>query len=270
MLKRLLYSIFVISFLTGCGIQVANESQSGRAALLSGKADVAISHFERIAEAQPDYVVDTPPLRQSIWTYLGRAYYDAGRIADARNALAQGLKRDGGDFMARLYLGIIAFREAGPPPAPKADNSFALNDVLFILKERVSPRRVAALVKERGTRFDLNADGEKELRRAGADDELIAQIRASGRARSNVALSSPGQQAVSDIERALKEIQSWQVAMRKTESNRGWDGRKLISARVDGSLAIIVNKRTDRPEFIVGLESIGRTIEEEVDLLRKK
>jgi hypothetical protein len=237
---------------------------------MSGKADAAVFHFERTAEAQPDYVVDNPPLRQSIWTYLGRAYYDARRVTDARSAFTQALKRDNGDFMARLYLGVIAFREAGPPPALKADNSLALSDIIFTLKEKVSPRRVAALVKERGTRFDLNADGEKELRRAGADGELIAQIRASGRARSNVVLSSSGQQAVRDIQRSLKEIQSWHAAVRKTESSRGWDGRKLISARVDTSLAMITNNRTGRPEFVIGLESIGPTIEEEVDLLREK
>ena len=270
MTNRLVKLLVITALLGGCGVQVANESQSGRDALLSSKVDAAISHFERTAEAQPEYVVDNPPLRQSIWTYLGRAYYDAGRVAEARIALFQGLKRDGGDFMARLYLGIISFREAGLPPTPKADNSFALSDVLFILRERVSPRRIAALVKERGTSFDLNADGEKDLRRAGADDELIAQIRASGRARSSVGLNSSGQQAVRDIERALREIVSWQAAVRKKESSRGWDGRKLISTRVDASLAMIVNKRTDRPEFIVGLESIGRTIEEEVDLLRTK
>ena len=167
-------------------------------------------------------------------------------------------------------MALLPFAKPGLRRRRKSDNSFALNDVLFILKERVSPKRVATLVKERGASFDLNADGEKELRRAGADDELIAQIRASGRARLNVPLNSSSQQALRDIERALKEIQGWHAAVRKTESSRGWDGRKLISARVDASLAMIVNKRTDRPEFIVGLESVGRTIDEEVDLLRKK
>ena len=270
MLKRIICLIVVGSFAVGCGVQVANESQSGRAALLSGNADVAIAHFERTAEAQPDYVVDNPPLRQSVWTYLGRAYYYAGRIADARNALIQGLQRDGADFMARLHLGIIAFREAGPPPPPKVDTSFALGDILFILKEKVSPRRIATLVKERGTRIELTAEVEKELRRAGADDELIGQIRTSARGRPAVAPSSAGQQALREIERALKETQGWSAAVRKTESIRGWDERKLISTRVDASLAMIANNRTDRPEFIAGLETLGRTIEDEVDLLRKK
>jgi tetratricopeptide (TPR) repeat protein len=269
MANQLVYLFVAVGLIVGCGIQVADETQRGRAALLSGKADVAISHFERTKDAQPEYVVDNAPLRQSIWTYLGRAYYSAGRVADARDALTQGLKRDGSDFMARLYLGIIAFREVAPPPASKTDNLLALTDILFILKEKVSPRRVAALVKERGVSFDLNSDVEKELRRTGADDELIAQIRTSGRARPST-ISSGGQQALRDIERALKETQSWHAAVRKAESSRGWDSRKLISTRIDASLAMIANKRTERPEFVSGLESIGPTIDEEVDLLRKK
>jgi tetratricopeptide (TPR) repeat protein len=257
--------------LSGCGVRIANETSLGRDALSSGNSDLAISHFKRVTDAQPDYVVDTPPLRQSIWTYLGRAYYGAGRFAEAKEALSRALKFDGGEFLARLYLGVMTFREAGPAlPAAKTDSSFGLSDILYALKEKVSPRRLAALVKERGANFELSAETEKELRRTGGDDELMAQIRASARSRPTVAANSPAQQGLREVERALKEIQNWHIGVRNSELGRAWDTRKQISSRVESSLSMISARRTDRPEFLTGLESLGRAIDEEVDLLRKK
>src|SRR5215813_7550801 len=155
-MNRYLVLVFLLIAVTsGCGVQVANEVQGGRAALSAGNPDLAIISFKRVAESQPDYVVDSPPLREGIWTYLGRAYYDSGKLPEAREALSQALKRDDADFMARLYLGIVLLREGGP--LPKADNAFSLNDVIYALRERVSSKRVAGLVKERGTKFDLTA-----------------------------------------------------------------------------------------------------------------
>jgi tetratricopeptide (TPR) repeat protein len=269
--KNLLALLLLVGVMAGCGLQVAIETSSGRSALLSGNSDLAISHFKRVAEAQPDYVVDSPLLRQSIWTYLGRAYYGAERLTEAKDAFSQGLKRDGGEFLARLYLGVIWFREAVPAiPAPKPNSSFSLSEILYALKERISPRRLTALVKERGANFELTAETEKELRQIGADDELMAQIRASARSRPAVAPTSPTQQGLREIERALKEIQTWHAGLRKSELGRAWDTRKRISSLVESSLSMLSSRRTDRPEFIAGIESLGRVIDEEVDLLRKK
>jgi tetratricopeptide (TPR) repeat protein len=267
---RILALLLVVGVMGGCGLQVANEVSSGRSALSSGNSELAISHFSRAAETKPDYVVDTPPLRQSVWTYLGRAYYGAGRLADAKDAFTRALKLDAGEFLARLYWGVITFREAGPAVPAKADNSFSLSEILFALKEKISSRRLASLVKERGANFELTADAEKELRRTGADDELVAQIRESVRPRPTIKPSSLAQQGLREIERALKEIQDWQARVRKSELGRAWDARKQLSSRVDSSLAMISARRTDRPEFVTGLESIGHVIDEELDLRHKK
>jgi len=262
-----LFALSLLALVAGCGVRVANEASSGRAALLTGNPDEAVAHFKRGAESQPDYVIDTPPLRQSIWSYLGRAYYGTGQFSDAKTAFGRALQIDGGDFLARLYLGLISLRESTPQTAVKGDNSFGVNEILYALKEKISPRRLAALVKERGANFDLTAELEKELRRAGADDELVNQVRASGRVRVSAPPVQPG---VREIERALKEIQFWQVGVRKTEVGRTWDSRKQISSRVDTGLSLISTRRTDRPEFVAALESLGRVIDEEVDLTRSK
>src|SRR5438094_9156803 len=99
---------------SGCGVQVSNDVELGRTALKVSNPELAVTFFQRTAESQSDYVVDTPPLRQGIWTYLGRAYYDAGRLSEAHDALSRALTRDSCDFIARLYLGLVMLRPADP------------------------------------------------------------------------------------------------------------------------------------------------------------
>jgi len=255
------------TLISGCGVQVASEVQSGRAALMAGNPELALTHFQRGAESQPDYVLDLPQLQQSISTYLGRAYYETGKLPEAREALSQALKRNDADFIARLYLGLTLLRVKGPPPKP--DNSFALRDILYALAEKVSSKRLASLVKDRGVNFDLTPEGEKELKKAGADDELMEQIRISAKGRTKIP-ESPAQQGLREVERALKEMQSWQARIGKTDYGQFWDTRKRISSQIEASLSMIATKKTDRQDFIAGLESIGGTIEKEVDLARRK
>jgi hypothetical protein len=217
------------------------------------------------------------PVRLGVWMRSNGGFRLSATVRDADVNIADKkthttwtigpLQLDGGDFLARLYLGLISLRESTPQTTAKGDNSFGVNEILYALKEKVSPRRLAALVKERGANFELTAELEKELRRAGADDELVGQVRASSRLRANVAPIQPG---VREIERALKEIQSWQVGVRKTDVGRTWDSRKQISSRVDTGLSLISIRRTDRPEFVAALEPLGRVIDEEVDLTRSK
>ena len=215
--------ILLLFIASGCGVRVATEVQSGRAALMAGNPELALTYFQRGVESQPDYVVDLPPLQEGIWTYLGRAYYETGKLPEAREALSQALKRNDGDFIARLYLGLALLRIKGMPA--KADNSFALKDILYALGEKVSSKRLSSLVNERGMNFDFTPEAEKELRKAGADDELMEQIRMSAKGGTKIP-ESPAQQGLREVERALKEIQSWQARIRKTDYGQFWDTRK--------------------------------------------
>ncbi len=261
-----LFCLFLFIIAYGCSVPVTTEVESGRTALIAGNPETALSHFQRGAKAQPDYIADLPPLREGIWTYVGRAYYDLGKFAEAREALAQALKHDDGDFMARLYLGLALFQ--GKAPSSPPDKSFALTDILYALKESVAPKRVAALVKERGVHFNLTAEAERELRKSGADEELIEQVRNSAKLRAQFE-ESPAQQGLKQTERALRDIHSWEKRIKGTDYGRFWDARKRIRLQVETSLEMIDAKKTNRQEFVSGLEWIGRAIEEEVDLSRR-
>ena len=58
---------------------------------------------------------------------------------------------------------------AGPPP-------FTAGDVAEMLQGKMSPKRVATLVQERGVDFELNPDLEKRLRGLGATSDLLLAI----------------------------------------------------------------------------------------------
>ncbi|MBZ5647885.1 MAG: PEGA domain-containing protein [Acidobacteriia bacterium] len=58
---------------------------------------------------------------------------------------------------------------AGPPP-------FTAGDVAEMLQGKMSPKRVASLVQERGVDFELNPDLEKRLRGLGASGDLLLAI----------------------------------------------------------------------------------------------
>jgi len=50
------------------------------------------------------------PLRQGVWTYIGRANYTTGNLADARKALERARSRHEDDQLAKLYLGLVLAR----------------------------------------------------------------------------------------------------------------------------------------------------------------
>ena len=99
-------------FLSGCvGYQAASEVQAGRYALLGGKTESALPHFQLAAELDPHYITDFTPLREGVWTYVGRAYYETGKLSEARKTLEQALSRHNDDYLARLYLGMSLARD---------------------------------------------------------------------------------------------------------------------------------------------------------------
>jgi len=76
-----------------------------------GQPDNAINYFSLAAESTPDYKTSYV-LSESVWTYLGRAYYETGRYQESRTALDKSLAKDNNDFVARLYLGMGLVRSS--------------------------------------------------------------------------------------------------------------------------------------------------------------
>jgi tetratricopeptide (TPR) repeat protein len=97
---------------SGCvAFQVGGEIQQGRRALLRGEPKAALPHFQRAAQIDPNYIMNYSPLQQSVWTYIGKAYYETGRFADARKALERARSQYEWDQMAKLYLGLTLARD---------------------------------------------------------------------------------------------------------------------------------------------------------------
>jgi tetratricopeptide (TPR) repeat protein len=110
MMLSLPASLWTLIIISGCvGIQVANEVQLGRNALQTGQSQVAVGYLRHAAELDPNY--RTPySIRASVWTYLGRAYYEVGNFPEARRALERALSNDKDDPLARLYFGLTLLR----------------------------------------------------------------------------------------------------------------------------------------------------------------
>ncbi len=141
---------------------------------MRGEPDNAVAYFDRVAQADPGYVADSPAPRKSIWTYVGRAHYNSGRYAEAKVAFDKALTYVKDDYVARLYRGLTMLRvQSSAPPA----NVFTLQEVSYALREGVAPRRVSTLARERGVAFDLNVETETQLKNAGADTILLDDLR---------------------------------------------------------------------------------------------
>lgn len=106
-------SAFLLSLLlSGCtAFQVGREIQSGRFALMFGEPKVALGHFQRAAELNPDYLLNFSRLDEGVWTYIGRSYYAMGNFSDARKALERARSRYDQDNIAKLYLGLVLARD---------------------------------------------------------------------------------------------------------------------------------------------------------------
>jgi tetratricopeptide (TPR) repeat protein len=104
-----------LSFVAGCvSFQVPSDVQAGRQALIINNTDEALGYFQRAAERDPNYVFVSDAFRESVWTYLGRAQYRAGRLNQAQQSFQRALTVYPDDFMARLYLGLTQARLENP------------------------------------------------------------------------------------------------------------------------------------------------------------
>ncbi|HLN82317.1 MAG TPA: tetratricopeptide repeat protein [Candidatus Binatia bacterium] len=106
----LIWRLLLLAALVGCAAsQAAHEIQEGRRALLTGSPEIAVQYFERAAAL--DSKNAGSPLGESAWTYVGRAYYEAGKYSLARQAFDRALAQNQDDDIARLYLGLIGAHE---------------------------------------------------------------------------------------------------------------------------------------------------------------
>jgi tetratricopeptide (TPR) repeat protein len=100
----------VLLFASGCaGLQVSQDVQQGRHALRIGQPATAVSYLRPAADLDANYHA-SDSLHESVLAYLGRAYYESGNFAEARNVLEKALANDKEDSTARLYLGLTLLR----------------------------------------------------------------------------------------------------------------------------------------------------------------
>lgn len=116
--KEFLAGLVVVLVLGGslsaCGggsIQEAGEIQRGRQTLLYGDPNVALGDFQRVASSNPNYLLDFSILPEGVWTYVGRSYYNLGKLTEAQQALEKAVSLHKQDNMAKLYLGLTLSRK---------------------------------------------------------------------------------------------------------------------------------------------------------------
>jgi tetratricopeptide (TPR) repeat protein len=259
----------LLLLIAGCAtLESGGEFTSGRRALMSGDYAVALSYFEPIAKRDPNYVPPFTSFRESIWTYLGRAQYQSGKLSEAKSSLERALSQIPGDLVAKLYLGLTNVRLQ---TAEKATNPFTLQDVSFALRERVEPKRVAALVRERGVAFDLTTEAESQLRKAGADDLLldeIKKIRAEAAKRKKTNESQLGQ-STKELAAALTAIRDQLDYLNNTRTGVFWDPNKEIRSQIQTGLSLLSAPQPDWPKVLTTGEGVGQRLEEEIDLVRR-
>jgi len=112
--KSLTFGICMLQFaifFSGCAYQAGSRIQPGRYALFRGDAKAALAHFQRAAEIDPDSAMRVGPMKEGVWTYVGRAHYASGDYKAAAKALEQARSRHPDDYMAPLYLGLSLSRQ---------------------------------------------------------------------------------------------------------------------------------------------------------------
>ena len=89
---------------SGCS-SVGGEVQAGRNALQTGHPEAAVGYLARAAETDPGYRI---PYRvpAGVLGYLGRAYLETGRAAEARRTLEKAVTVASQDPFVPLYLGV--------------------------------------------------------------------------------------------------------------------------------------------------------------------
>lgn len=255
-------------FLAGCAtLESQGEFAAGRQALIKGDANSALTYFQRVAGGDPNYVTNYTVFRESIWTYVGRSQYSAGKFPDAKQAFEKALSYVNDDQLARLYLGLTLLRL---PQATTPSNAFTLQEVLYALREGIEPKRVAALAHERGIGFDLTKESENQLRNAGADSFLVDEIK-------KIRAESVKKRPENQISQGAKELSSALTGLRdsldyaiaNSTQGRFWDPSGEIRTQIKSGLSLLATRESDWQKVISTGEWIGQTLEEEIDRARR-
>ena len=118
-----LLSFFILPFaffLSGCASYDAGGNvQRGRYALLRGDSRQALGYFQAASQVDPNYTYRIGPMKEGVFTYVGRAHYDSGDIKAAQNALEQARQRHPDDYFAPLYLGLTLSKDGDRPRGAK-------------------------------------------------------------------------------------------------------------------------------------------------------
>jgi hypothetical protein len=204
-----------------------------------------------------------------VWTYVGRAHYNAGRYEAAGAALEKALSYLREDYVARLYLALILLR----PAAPRApSNAFNLQEVTYALREGVEPKRVAILARERGVAFDLSQETENQLRTAGADNFLVNELKklrpeSARRAKTTEARAARGSQ---ELTVALTGLREWlDDFIRNAPQGKFWDPGQEIRQQLELVMKQTAAQPSNWDPVITNTESLGFRLEEESDRARR-
>ena len=263
--KCLIRGLRLLLVINGCaGLEVGGDFSSGRRALMSGDSAMALTYFTRAAQRDPNYVAPFSSFRESIWTYLGRAQYQSGKLAEAKSSFEKALSQVPGDSVAKLYLGLTNVRLQS---TQKATNPFTLQDISFALREKVEPKRVADLARQRGVDFDLTTESENQLRKAGADDFLLDQIKKI-RAETNGRKNQVGDGG-KEIAAGLTGIRDQLDYLNNSRSGLFWDPKKEIRVQIQTGLALLSAPQPDWQKVLSTGEWVGEKLEEEIDLARR-
>ncbi|MBM4259934.1 MAG: hypothetical protein FJ145_00660 [Deltaproteobacteria bacterium] len=262
---RLLIGFLFFAGCTSLGNQ--GDFQLGRQALSRAEPENALTYFNRVTAVDSGYSTYSGPLRESVWTYVGRAHYNSGRYAEARAAFDRPLLQFNDEHVARLYRGLTLVRAPGssvPPPATR--NPFSLQEVTFALKEGVDPRRVATLARDRGVAFDLSRETETQLRNLGADGALLDEIR-----KIRVELNRRNRASDDQLNQAAKELRSALTGLSEflnyiranSIQGRFWDPGGDIRGKIQESQSLLGARQLNWDAIVATAETVGYQMTEE-------
>lgn len=252
--------------LAGCGsLGKQGDFQLGRQALLRAEPENALTYFNRVTASDSGYSTYSGLLRESVWTYVGRAHYNSGRYSEARAAFDRALQQFSDEHLARLYRGLTLIRPSAAATAPTR-NPFSLQEVTFALKEGVDPARVATLARDRGVAFDLSRETESQLRNVGANGALLDEIRKirSDVSRRNRASDDQLNQAAKELRTALAGLSEFLNYIRANSiQGRFWDPGGDIRGKIQESQSLLGARQLNWDAILAAAESVGYQITEE-------